>query len=194
MLAEPKSARVGYGRKNRKSPKYEVPLLWDGQVMPGTMKVLKGTPVVDIVSYILYYSWWAVEESWINMTIFREERFHNHFRGSDQMVHWSEPITASSYLSISFFASLASEAADQWRRSVTNYTTIWSDDKIFYTTIWLRYKIFAGNSRRWVLNPTEKTQMQILQRKYKYKSDRENTEANQTRKNKTKLWGILFKS
>ena len=102
------------------------------------------------------------------------------------MVHWSEPITASSYLSISFFASLASEAADQWRRSVTNYTTIWSDDKIFYTTIWLDDKIFAGNSRRWVLNPTEKTQMQILQRKYKYKSDRENTEANQEKQDKAR--------
>ena len=104
------------------------------------------------------------------MTIFREERFHNHFRGSDQMVHWSEPITASSYLSISFFASLASEAADQWRRSVTNYTTIWSDDKIFYTTVWLRNKIFAGNSCRWVLNLTEKIQIRIRQRKYRGQS------------------------
>ena len=107
------------------------------------------------------------------MTIFREERFHNHFRGSDQMVHWSEPITASSYLSISFFASLASEAADQWRRSVTNYTTIWSDDKIFYTTVWLRNKIFAGNSCRWVLNLTEKIQIRIRQRKYRGQSDKE---------------------
>ena len=62
------------------------------------------------------------------------------------------------------------------------FTTIWSDDKIFYTTIWLRYKIFAGNSRRWVLNPSEKIQMQIRQRKYKYKSDKENTNTNPTEK------------